>query len=66
LARWRRKLDLRQVDLGELCGCTGSAISNYERGTRPIPLRVIVAAARGMGVPQISLFEVHDVKAPKR
>jgi transcriptional regulator with XRE-family HTH domain len=63
LARKRRKLDVSQRQLAEwIGGLTGGAISNYERGYRPMSLHTLVACAVALGVPQLDLFEVHAVK----
>ena len=62
MARRRRKLAVSQRGLGALCGITGSCVSNYECGRRPVPLAFLMAAARGLGTPAWDLFEVHEAK----
>jgi len=64
----RRLLGVSQTRLASLLGIQRSCLSHYERGTRPIPVVVLFAAARVLGTPVWMLLSVveHGQDRPGR
>lgn len=50
LRRARLERNLSQADFGDLCGHSAQFVSWVERGSKPIPVRMILAAHKHLGV----------------
>jgi transcriptional regulator with XRE-family HTH domain len=63
LAARRRASDTSQARLARILGCSPSALSHWERGTRKMNAETLVAIAIALGVPMYDLF-ISKVKKP--
>jgi len=57
LRRERKRLELSQEALGELCNLNMSEVSRLERSRRDPRLATIVKLARALGIPPARLLE---------
>lgn len=52
----RRKWELTQAELGALLGISADSVGSYERGTRTVPARVLIASEVLFGMRAPELF----------
>ncbi len=66
IARLRKDQDITQVQLAELIGVTQQTINSYETGRRRIPVSLLPAIAKRLGVAVEALLNDDSKAAAKR
>lgn len=54
----RKSLDISQVELSRRCGVTDASVNNWEHGRAVPSIVVLIRAARVLGAPILSLFDI--------
>lgn len=62
----RRAAELTQEDLSSRVGLTRTSISNIERGTQPVSVKLLLQFAEAMGVEPAGLLPGEEPPPPRR
>jgi transcriptional regulator with XRE-family HTH domain len=61
IASIRRRHQMKQAEFGKLVGCSGNAVSNYEKGRRLFPLDMATTVVKELGATLEYIYGEQDV-----